>query len=203
VTAPLVCTPLWVEYLALRGKVSGGQLARTGMGQQRSMTSARRLCPGRPGVLVAGVAGSLRGDVRSGDVVVATEVWRADAGSIICPHSVLLVEALRASGLTVHEGVIVTTAKLERRPALSRLTEAGVLAVDMESYDILSAATSHEVAVVRVIVDTPDNPLVRAGTIVRGTRALRALRATAPAIQAWATRVASRHVSHPTTEEVI
>src|SRR5690606_17931815 len=49
-------------------------------------------------------------------------------------------------------------------------------------------------AVVRAIVDTPDHPLWRPGTVIRGFRALRALRRAAPAIAPWAAAAHEREV---------
>jgi hypothetical protein len=43
--------------------------------------------------------------------------------------------------------------------------------------------------VLRVIVDTPDAPLLRLGTIGRGVAALRVLRRCAPAIAEWISTV--------------
>jgi 4-hydroxy-3-methylbut-2-en-1-yl diphosphate reductase len=198
VTRPHVCIPLRSEYLALRGRIPSATVTRTGMGPVRSTAHARRLSIAPAPVLVTGVAGSLQPAIRTGDVVVASEVRRRGGGIVTCfPHRDL-VEGLRAAGLTVHVGPIVTTPRLRGGSSQAALADTGALAVDMESFDLVCAGVAGESAVVRVIVDTIDAPLLRAGTIVRGMSALRALRAAAPAIEAWAASYdAGRRAAHP------
>ena len=174
-----VCTPLRVERVALRAL----RPVHTGMGAARS-ARARLSGP----VLVAGVGGATTSAVRPGDVVVATEVRGAGAPRP-CESVEFLVDALRELGLTVHSGPIVSSRRLVTGSARGRLGDA--LAVDMESAWL---ATDGPFAVLRVIVDTPDHPLVRPGTLARGITALRTLRRTAPAIRRWVAR------THPAQE---
>ncbi len=183
-SATVVCTPLRVEYLALRCVVRSVRVTRTGMGPERSAASARRLAHGSPAVLVAGLAGSLRDDVRPGDVVVATEVRDPAGQRRPCTPGDALAVALRRTGLTVHTGPIVSSRTLTYGGARAALGRSGALAVDMESLQ-LAAAAGGGFAVVRVIVDAPGAPLLRPGTLVRGLRALRTLRAAGPAIDGW------------------
>jgi 4-hydroxy-3-methylbut-2-enyl diphosphate reductase LytB-like protein/phosphorylase superfamily protein len=170
---PLVCTPLLVEQLAL-GHLPGTPVRRTGMGPRPAL-------PDGPG-LVAGVAGSLSVDVRPGDVVVASEV-RGPGIPVPVPSAPMLAGALRRLGLRVHVGPIVSMTRPVDGAARRELAATGALAVDMESA-FLAPATG-PFAVVRTIVDTPDHPLWRLGTVVRGITALRTLRRAAPAIAQW------------------
>ena len=172
---PVVYTPLRVERVAL-GRLPGGvRVVRTGMGPCRAL-------PHGPAI-VAGVAGSLSVEVRPGDVVVASEV-RGHGDPVPVPSAPALAGALRRLGLRVHVGPIVSVSKPVDGAARQELAATGALAVDMESA-YLAPATG-PFAVVRTIVDTPDHPLWRLGTVWRGIMALRALRRAAPAIAQWA-----------------
>jgi hypothetical protein len=99
----------------------------------------------------------------------------------------LLAGALRRLGLTVHVGPISSVSRIVRL-----IPRAGSLAVDMESATL--AATGVPFAVVRAIVDTPDHPLWRVGTLRRGVTALRTLRACRPALEWWAAATGPREV---------
>jgi len=177
VTGPLVCTPLRVERLAV-----GGGAVRTGGGRRsREWAHTHRPDAARP-LLVAGVAGALDPRLRPGDLVVATEV-RSGGTVVPCPSAPLLATALRRRGLPVHLGPLVSSPRLVTGAARGLLAADGELAVDLESAALV--AGGGPVAVVRAVVDTPSHPLAAPGTVVRGLRALRALRAAAPAIAEW------------------
>jgi 4-hydroxy-3-methylbut-2-en-1-yl diphosphate reductase len=170
----VVCTPLLVEQVAL-GRLPGGvRVVRTGMGPRPALADGP--------AIVAGVAGSLSVDVRPADVVVASEV-RGDRGTVAVPSAPLLADALRRLGLRVHVGPVVTRPKPVDGAARRDLAATGAIAVDMESAYL--APASGPFAVVRTIVDTPDHPLWRPGTVLRGIAALRTLRRAAPAIAEW------------------
>jgi 4-hydroxy-3-methylbut-2-en-1-yl diphosphate reductase len=178
----LICTPLLVEQVAL-GRLPAGRVVRTGMGSRPAL-------PEGPAI-VAGVAGSLSADVRPGDVVVASEV-RGAGPAVTVPSAPMLAGALRRLGLRVHVGPIVSRPKPVDGAARQDLAATGALAVDMESAYL--APVSGPFAVVRTIVDTPDHPLWRPGTVFRGIKALRALRRAAPAIAQWAAAAHEREV---------
>ncbi len=175
-----VRTPLLVERLAL-GRLPGTRVLRTGMGPRAALRAGP--VPVAGPVLVAGVAGGLTADVRPGDLVVASEV-RGPGAPIPVPSAPELAAALRRLGLRVHVGPIVSVPKAVDGIARRNLAASGALAVDMESAYL--APASGRFAVVRAIVDTPQHPLWRPGTIWRGTRALWTLRRAAPAIALWA-----------------
>jgi 4-hydroxy-3-methylbut-2-en-1-yl diphosphate reductase len=179
----VVCTPLLVEQVALGRLPGGARVVRTGMGPRPAL-------PEGPAI-VAGVAGSLSVDVRPADVVVASEVRGAGA-PVAVPSAPLLAGALRRLGLRVHVGPIVSRPKPVDGAARDELAATGALAVDMESAYLAPARGAF--AVVRTIVDTPDHPLWRPGTVVRGIRALRALRRAAPAVAQWAAAAHEREV---------
>jgi 4-hydroxy-3-methylbut-2-enyl diphosphate reductase len=184
----VVAVPLRVERAALAGRLPGTRVLRTGMGPVRSAACMRSRLQGPPAVLVAGVAGALDARLRPGDVVVADEL-RGEGAAIPCPSAPLLAAALRRQGLTVHVGPLLTRPDLVRGP----LPGTGALAVDMESAAV-AAAAGVPVAAVRAVVDTPDRPLATPGTVVRGLRALAALRRAAPALQEWVAAAGPREV---------
>ncbi|GIF52611.1 4-hydroxy-3-methylbut-2-enyl diphosphate reductase [Asanoa ferruginea] len=189
--APVICVALGVERRALRGARTA--VLRVGMGPRRAAKAfhASGALGGRP-VLVAGVGGGLGPGVRPGDVVVATEVRGPDGSVRQCPSAPLLAAELRRQGLIVHLGPIASEHRVAGRAARARLAATGALAVDTES--IWLAPTESPFAVVRVVVDTPTEPLLRPGTARRGIRALRLLRRAVPAIDAWAAATGPREV---------
>ena len=89
-------------------------------------------------------------------------------------------------------GVTAIAANPEAKRSLHMRT--GALAVDTESAYLAGCAPAGRTVALRAIVDTPDAPLLRAGTVWRGVAALRALRAAAPAIDQWAAAVGDRDI---------
>ena len=193
---PVVCAPLGVERAALRGVVGDATVVRTGMGPARAQASAAWIASGGPRpVLVTGVAGALDAAVRAGDIVVADEIRFTDfRAPVPVPTAAPLAAALRRLGLRVHLGPIVSSPTVVEGARRAGLGREGALAVDMESGWLAEAAAGGPFAVVRAIVDTPEAPLVRPGTPVRGLTALRVLRRAAPALREWFAAAAAREV---------
>src|SRR5207249_4040429 len=104
-------------------------------------------------------------------------------GPVPLPSAPLLAAALRRQGLTVHTGPVASSETIVEGAARARLADRGALAVDMESAQF--ASVPGPLAVVRSIVDTPDHPLWRPGTVLRGISGLRSLRLAAPALREW------------------
>ncbi len=195
----LVCTPLLAEYLTMRGRLGSAPVTveRTGQGPARSLASARRLSTqsaGLDGVLVAGVCGSLQPHVKPGDLVIATEVRKPPEQPLPCPTAPLLAAALRRRGLRVHLGDVESRDSVVTGRSRAALARDGALAVDLESADLGASFPDTPFAVVRAVVDTPDHPLLRPGTVPRGIRALRGLRSAAPAIEEWAAALDRRQL---------
>lgn len=190
---PVVATPLRIEQVALAGTLPGIPIRRTGMGSARTATRASRLAIDAGPLLVAGVAGGLAAGVEPGHVVVATEVRRGDAVHP-CPSAALLAGALRRAGLPTHLGPVASTDRIVTGRRRTALAGSGALAVDMESGQLAELAGGHPFAVVRTVVDNPGHPLLDAGTPARALLALRALRATAPAIRQWTAATGSREI---------
>jgi 4-hydroxy-3-methylbut-2-enyl diphosphate reductase len=191
----LVVTALRSEYVALRRRVPDARLVRCGMGPDRVRGWLPRLDALAPdAVVVAGVAGALDPALRPGDVVVASEVRDAQ-GRTVLRSAALLVADLRRLGLTVHTGPVVSCDRvLGGAVERARLAATGAVAVDMESATIVRSTTHLPTAVVRVIVDTPDSPLLRLATIPAGVQALVTLRKIGPALRRWADLIGPRRV---------
>jgi 4-hydroxy-3-methylbut-2-enyl diphosphate reductase len=191
-----VITALRSEYLALTGQVGDARLERCGMGPARVAEWLPSLTTFNNGALVvAGVAGGLSHELRAGDVVVASEV-RDVGGRTLLRAAAPLAAELRAIGLRVHVGPIVSTDHIVSGPEREKLRETGALAVDMESAALVREVAKRDVcvAVVRVIVDTAHMPLARFSTVAAGMRALQVLRRTGPAFEKWAETVGPRTV---------
>ena len=177
-----VCTPLHIERLALRGRLTA-PLVRTGR--------AKGTIRDEP-VLVAGVAGALIDGIAPGDLVVATEIRSGDR--TVPSHAAELVAGqLRRAGLTVHTGPLATTDHIvESAAERSALAASGAIAVDTESGLIVGSQGLG--VVVRAIVDTPGQPLLHLGMPVRGLKALASLRRAAPTLDAWAAATGEREL---------
>jgi 4-hydroxy-3-methylbut-2-enyl diphosphate reductase len=180
-TRAVVCAPLSVERVVLRGVRA--EVIRSGMGPARSRRTAARIT-GRPR-LVAGVGGGLASFVRPGDVVVASSV--SNGSSAVACSAAALASAIEELGFTVHVGPIVSTDRIAHGDARSALAATGALAVDMESFWLapIDDPGDEPFAVVRVITDTVDAPLIGPGALPRGLRALRTLARITPAFNAW------------------
>ncbi|MFC5268882.1 4-hydroxy-3-methylbut-2-enyl diphosphate reductase [Kribbella qitaiheensis] len=184
----IVSTPLWSEWLALRDRLAA-DVVRTGRSSGGSLEQT-----GEQPVLIAGVAGALGNELRPGDLVVADEI-RGEAEPIPSHASPFLVGALRRAGLRVHHGPIVTTRRIvDAQDARRTLGATGALVADTESALVAAAAPLGQAAAIRAVVDTPDHRLLRPGTLVRGPKALWALRRAAPVIDAWAAATGDREI---------
>jgi 4-hydroxy-3-methylbut-2-enyl diphosphate reductase len=171
-----------------------GVVLRTGMGVGRSRRAVQAIRARAPQALaVAGFGGALTDDLRPGDVVVATEV-RYGARTTACPSAPLLAGALRAGGLTVHTGPIVTVDHVVHGAERAALAATGAVVADMESAVLAEGAGGAALAVLRVVVDTPSRPLAHPATVGAGVTATRALARVGPALVAWAAATGDRTV---------
>ncbi|HEX5087642.1 MAG TPA: 4-hydroxy-3-methylbut-2-enyl diphosphate reductase [Nocardioides sp.] len=181
-TAPVVRTPLWTEWLALRGRLDV-PVVRTGRSRGASLPVPD---------LVAGLAGALTSDVAPGDLVVAGEV-RGERGPMPSHAAPLVAGELRRAGLRVHVGPVVTTRRVvDSTQDRAALAARGAVAVDTES--ALLASPDGTTVVVRVVTDTPRQRLLSPALPARAVRALATLRRTAPVLDRWAAAVGEREV---------
>lgn len=195
----LVCAALGIEERALR--TAGLRLDRVGMGTQRAKDYAQRM-PDYEVLAVAGFGGAADGALRAGDVVVADEV-RSGELTIECPWADSVAASLQRHLILEHEdadgphvparsdpqvvtGPIATVDRLASHETLTRLAGAGVTTVDMESFPLVATARGRPFTVVRVIVDTPEHPLMRPATLRAGLTARRRLRSIGAVLRDWA-----------------
>ena len=175
ITSPVISTPGWYEWAALRGAVSV-PVTHPRRGPSRRIDAAGPL-------LVAGVAAALTDEARPGDLVVADQL-PTTAGTAASPAAPLLFAAVRRLGLRVQLGPL----SLEDVPgAASGLADAsGAVAADTETARLLRQAPAGHTAALCAVVDTPSGPRRGSGAAARRFAALRALRAAAPAVNQWA-----------------
>jgi 4-hydroxy-3-methylbut-2-enyl diphosphate reductase len=177
------------------GAVSDIRVVTVGVGPGSARRASARLGTAPGPVLVAGVAGALAPGLRPGDIVLASELRDPAGAALPCADPAILAGILRAAGLRVHVGPLVSSPKVVAGAARTALAQTGALAVDMESVWLAHAAGSRPLSVLRVVLDTPErelgNPLQ---TLVGFTTALRSLRAAAAQIPAWTDLFAAREV---------
>jgi len=184
---PLVAVaPLWIEARALRPALPGVRIVRAGMGPARAQAAARALAsePAPCALAVAGVCGALDPRLVPGDVVVASEL-RGNGAPVALDSAKPLARALEARGIRVHVGPIVSLARPAEGAKRAELAATGALAADMESAWLAPLAARSAFAVLRVVSDGPGHELFSPSIVLNGIRALRALRAAAPALITW------------------
>jgi 4-hydroxy-3-methylbut-2-enyl diphosphate reductase len=87
-------------------------------------------------VVIAGFCGGLRPEIRTGDVIVASEVRGPDA-VLYLSCTLAVAEVLRSAGLIVHVGPMLSTGRLAFGSRRAQAAADGSLGVDMESYWLL------------------------------------------------------------------
>ncbi|MEV5741828.1 4-hydroxy-3-methylbut-2-enyl diphosphate reductase [Microbispora rosea] len=198
----IVCTALGMEARAVaRGLRSrpdlGGdhprvQVVRMGMGPGRAARAAG-LLPPAAALAVTGFGGALHDGLRPGDVLVATEVRFGDR-VWPCPSAPLLAGELLRAGLPARTGPLVTSPRVVTGRGRHALAGEGAYAVDMESASLAAAAGTRPFAAVRVIVDTPDAPLLNLATMGGAVAARRTLARIGPVLARWAAATGPRRV---------
>jgi 4-hydroxy-3-methylbut-2-enyl diphosphate reductase len=195
----VVAAPLRVEARALRRGERGLCVVRTGFGPRRSRRAAQRLRASQArSVAVAGLCGGLDADLAPGDLVVASELRGAER-EVLPLAARDLVEALEAAGLPARAGPIASVDHVVHGAEREGLRADGAIAVDMESAWLALGAGERPLAVLRVVLDAPGHELLRPRTLCNLRRALRRLRAAAPALASWASaqpREASPSADH-------
>jgi 4-hydroxy-3-methylbut-2-enyl diphosphate reductase len=188
-----VSEPVIVSALGLEARFIGRPTRAIGLGARRARTAGARLAeelgPHTP-VAMAGVAGSLRPDVRAGDVLVASELRTAGTDTVRHLDSAPVIAAeLRRAGMRVHVGPLLSSSTFVRPGHRAGLAGSGAVAVDMESAFFAAALGDRPLAVVRTIADGP-----RDNVVAGGVKALRTLVRIRPAIERWSRASGPRHV---------
>ncbi len=163
------------------------------MGPKAATRTAERvvaLAGGGP-VAVAGFCGGLRPEIRTGDVIVASEV-RGPTGVVSLPCAPEVAQALRLAGLTVHLGPIAASDRVAFGTRRARAAADGSIGVDMESYWLLEdyvdlpAPSAGPAVVVRAVSDTIGGKLL-GGVLPTGwLKAYRSLGRVGAALELWA-----------------
>jgi 4-hydroxy-3-methylbut-2-enyl diphosphate reductase len=205
-SALTVCAPLRIEARAVRrglrdarlsdagGPAAPGghiQVIRTGYGPVRAAAAAAGLT-GAEALAVCGVGGGLTSELRTGDLVVASQVSDGTT-TVSCPSAPLLAGELRRAGLRAVAGPIVTVDRLVRHNHAA-LAAGGAIAVDMESAPLLGRARTGPAVVLRAISDTPEHSVFGPSIVTGGIAALRSLRKAVPALTRWAAATGPRQV---------
>jgi 4-hydroxy-3-methylbut-2-enyl diphosphate reductase len=187
-TNVLVLAPMRVEQWMLQRGVPRASIVRIGMGRAKSKAAVDRVqSRDFDHLVIAGVCGSLDSAFRPGDVLLPTEVSAPDVGTTTCVVDDALVERLRAAGLTVRSGTLVSTPKLENNSKAVKSHEGtGAVGVDMESAWLAPLAGDRPVTVLRVASDSPDHPVFHPGVVYWGTLSLKRLAQSARVLGAWA-----------------
>ena len=195
----LVLAPLRVEARAVTVADPGSRVVRAGAGLRRAASTARAVHGrDRPAaVAVAGVAGALIDGLAPGALVVADRVLDEEGRQVPAPlaSAPLVAAAMRRRGLDVTVGPILSTPSLVKgSPQRARLAGTGAVAVDMETAALMGVPWDQPVTVVRAISDTSGRELLSPAIIRGGWRALRSLRAAAPALEEWAAAIGPKKV---------
>ncbi|GAA3236386.1 phosphorylase family protein [Nonomuraea helvata] len=198
----LVCAALGIEARAIRRglspRLTGTRVIATGIGPRRAARAAAHLGD-QEAMAVVGFGGAVGGSLRPGDVLVASEVrFRGQVHP--CPSAAPLAEELARAGLPAMVGPLVTADRVVRGAERRRLAALGAYAVDMETGPLALVAAGRPLAAVRVIVDTPQAPLLSPATLARGLAARRTLRALGPVLVRWAATIPGT-VPFPLPEE--
>jgi 4-hydroxy-3-methylbut-2-enyl diphosphate reductase len=190
-------TALRFEAHAVKKRWEGKPLV-CGIGPARAARTGSKLATIAPrAVAVTGFAGAVRPGLRPGQVVVADEVLDATGARVIeLPSAPLLAAQLARVGLDVVCGPVLSTSSTVRGSARRDLEATGAVAVDMESAPLLAALglPADRLAVVRVVVDTPDVELLSPRIVSAGMQATRVLQRIAPVLELWAAALAPRRV---------
>jgi adenosylhomocysteine nucleosidase len=156
--------------LRRRGDIAGIEVLVTGMGQQAAAAAAGAV-PRVSAVVVCGLAGGCGGLAHRGDVVVASRL--IDAAGAVLP-GVVGVDVIGTMALPVASVDRVVDDPADRAALLA----LGAEAVETEgaAWACAAARAGVPVAVVRGVLDTPEDPLGIAASLVRPG-------ATAPAVR--------------------
>jgi 4-hydroxy-3-methylbut-2-enyl diphosphate reductase len=191
----LLAAPMRLEARLVSSGARRSHVHRTGMGPRNAMQAAQELAalPGEA-LLVVGFCGALHSGLRPGGVVLADRVYTAeDEGhcrlQVSCARCEGIASALREAGLAVDVGPIVSVAKLALGRRREELHRKGACAVDMESAWLAAGAAGRPFAVVRIVLDTPQQELLRVRMIPIALRAGDALRRVARTIEDAAERL--------------
>lgn len=140
----------WIARLVLRHTVP---VTQVGVGA--TWQSDRLFGP----LIVCGLAGGLAPALRPGALVIPSWVGTAASERFACDPTLTdrLRQAARKAGHKAEAGPVMAASRLVTGAERHRWASEGFVAVEMESGELLGRG--HQVAVVRVILDTPEREL--------------------------------------------
>ena len=149
---PSIVAATSLEARAVRRHAPHARVVESGIGLARLRASAL----GRSAIS-AGLAGGLRADLPTGTVLIPSSVTTTEGVCVTCDPDLTLRlrRAARELGCVAIDAPMLTSATLINGPERATWASRGFAGVDMESARILVEA----LAVVRVILDTPQNEL--------------------------------------------
>jgi 4-hydroxy-3-methylbut-2-enyl diphosphate reductase len=149
---PTIVAATSLEARAIRRHVHDARVVQSGIGLARLRASAL----GRSAIS-CGLAGGLRPDLPTGTVLIPTSVSTTEGVSVVCDPdwTLRLRRAARELGCVCVDAPLLTSATLINGADRALWASRGFAGVDMESARILVES----LAVVRVILDTPQNEL--------------------------------------------
>jgi len=163
----------------------GGADAVIGAGAARARRAGAELAASldeQTAVALVGVAGGLAPQLRTGDLVIASELRSTDSSeSRNLPGGGTLAAEFRRAGLGVLTGPLVSSTRYVRAGDRKLLADSGALAVDMESAFFMGYLPKNPLAVIRSISDTSER-----GPVLGGVRALGSLLAVRRPLERWA-----------------
>ncbi|MGD0942741.1 MAG: 4-hydroxy-3-methylbut-2-enyl diphosphate reductase [Acidimicrobiales bacterium] len=163
----------------------GGADAVIGAGAARARRAGAELAASldeQTAVALVGVAGGLAPQLRTGDLVIASELRSTDSSeSRSLPGGGTLAAEFRRAGLGVLTGPLVSSTRYVRAGDRKLLADSGALAVDMESAFFMGYLPKNPLAVIRSISDTTER-----GPVLGGVRALGSLLAVRRPLERWA-----------------
>jgi 4-hydroxy-3-methylbut-2-enyl diphosphate reductase len=193
----LVYTPMRIESACLPPSLRrSARVIRSGMGRRHAQIAAARglAVDHARGVAVAGLCAATAPDVRTGDVLLASELRRPDGVRVRAAGSRALAAALRRRGLRARPATIASVDRVAGPSERTYLASEGVDGVDMESAWLADAADGRPLVVLRVVVEEQSGETIHPRTLAAGARALVALRRAAPVLEEWRNALRERRV---------
>ncbi len=183
-----VLTALRVEAFAV-----GGADVVIGAGAERARRAGAELAARldeQTAVALVGVAGALAPELRTGDLVIASELRCTESPQArrLAGTEPLAAEFRRA-GLGVLTGPLISSPRYVGGCERRALAASGAVAVDMESAWLMASLPKNPLAVIRSISDTAERGPVRGGV-----RALGSLLAVRRPLERWARALGEHEV---------
>jgi 4-hydroxy-3-methylbut-2-enyl diphosphate reductase len=163
----------------------GGVDVVIGAGAERARRAGAELASRldeKTAVALVGVAGGLAPQLRTGDLVIASELRTTESKKArALPGMGTLAAEFRRAGLGVVTGPLVSSPRYVVGGEREALAASGAVAVDMESAWVMGCLAKNPLAVIRSISDTSE-----CGPVLGGVRALGSLLAVRRPLERWA-----------------